>query len=205
MAGRRIIVVMGSPRREGNSAALAQQVVGGAEAGGARVESYRLHDMDISPCTACDLCRDETAKDCVIDDQMTALYPKLRLADALVIAGPVYWFTVSAQTKLFMDRCYALDGPEGNALKGKQVGIVLTYEDTDPFTSGAVNALRTFQDCFNYIGADIVGMVYGSAGEAGEIRKNKDVMARAYQLGQKLGSDEQKAEGCQNPDSPSDQ
>lgn len=189
MAEKSIIVVLGSPRRDGNSAALAEQVVAGATAGGARVESFRLHDMDIAPCTACDLCVDETATDCVIDDQMTALYPKLRLADALVIASPIYWFTVSAQTKLFMDRCYALDGPEGNDLRGKQIGIVLTYEDTDPFTSGAVNALRTFQDCFRYIGADIVGMVYGTAGEAGEIRKDKGVMRKAFELGQKLASD----------------
>jgi len=189
MAGKKIIVVVGSPRKHGNSATLAEQVVAGAEAGGADVESFQLHEMGISPCTACDSCRDESAKDCVIDDQMKSLYPKLREADALVIASPIYWFTVSAQTKLFMDRCYALGGPEGHGLKGKQIGIVLTYADPDPFTSGAVNALRTLQDGFRYIGAHIVGMVYGSAWKAGEVRNDKDLMAKAYQLGEKLGSD----------------
>jgi len=179
---------MGSPRKAGNSAALAEQVVAGAESGGAAVESFYLHGMDIAPCTACDACRDDSAKDCVIDDPMTALYPKLRQADAIVIASPVYWFTVSAQTKLFMDRCYALGGPQGNALKGKRIGIVLTYADPDPFSSGAVNALRTFQDGFRYIGAEIVGMVYGSAWKAGEIRDNKDVMEKARQLGETLAS-----------------
>jgi len=191
MAGKKIVIVLGSPRKEGNSTTLAKQVVAGAEASGAAVETFYLHDMDISPCTACDSCRDNTAEDCVIDDQMRSLYPKLRSADVLVIASPIYWFTVSAQTKLFMDRCYALGGPDGNALKGKQIGIILTYADPDPFSSGAVNALRTFQDGFKYIGAEIVGMLYGSAWKAGEIRDNKELMKKAYELGKKLGSDDQ--------------
>ena len=165
MAGRKILVVMGSPRREGNSATLAKRVAEGAEAAGAEVESFYLHSMDIRPCTACDACREDKAKDCVIDDDMRDLYPKLREADGLVIASPVYWFTVSAQTKAFMDRWYALGNPQEEyaAFSGKRIGIVLTYADIDPFASGAVNALRTFQHAFNYVGADIVGMIYGNA------------------------------------------
>jgi multimeric flavodoxin WrbA len=192
MAGKKIIVVLGSPRKEGNSTTLAKRVIAGAKANGAEVEVFYLHDMNISPCTACDECRDDPAKDCVIDDQMKALYPKLRRADALVIASPIYWFTMSAQTKLFMDRCYALGGPDGHALQGKQIGILLTYADADPFSSGAVNALRAFQDGFNYIGADIAGMLYGSAWKAGEIRENKELMKQAYELGKQLGSGDQK-------------
>ena len=119
---------------------------------------------------------------------MQALYPKLRAVDALVLASPVYWFTVSAQTKLFMDRWYALEGSGGNALAGKRVGIVLTYGDSDPVNSGAVNALRTFQDAFRYIGAEIVGALYGSAHEAGEIAQNSALMDRAYQLGERLAN-----------------
>ncbi|MBA7555493.1 hypothetical protein ES705_48157 [subsurface metagenome] len=88
-----------------------------------------------------------------------------------------------------MDRCYAMGGPQGNALKGKRVGIVLTYGDSDPFSSGAVNALRTFQDAFNYIGANIIGMIYGSAVKAGEIKTNRELMSKAYQLGKQLASE----------------
>ena len=186
MASSKVIVVIGSPRRGGNSDTLAKQVVAGAREAGAEVESFHLHDMDIRPCDACDECQGDASADCRIPDDMQPLYPKLRSADALVIASPIYWFTVSAQTKLFMDRCYALESPQGNALKGKRIGIVLTYGDTDPFTSGAVNALRTFQDAFRYIGAPIVGMVYGSASKSGEIRHNQDVMDRAYALGKQL-------------------
>lgn len=188
MGRKKILLVMGSPRKEGNSATLAKQVVEGAEAVGAEVESFYLHGMDIQPCTACNACREKNSKGCVIEDDMEILYPKLRQGDALVIASPIYWFTVSAQTKLFMDRWYALGGPgeEYAAFAGKRIGIVLTYADVDPFTSGAVNALRTFQDAFNYVGAEIVGMVYGSASGAGEIGKNRDLMEKAYELGKEL-------------------
>lgn len=177
---------MGSPRKNGNSAALAERVAEGAKSMGGEVESVYLHGMNINPCDACDICQDDIETECIVDDDMTDLYPKILEADALVIASPVYWFTVSAQTKLFMDRCYALSSPQGYAMKGKRIGIVLTYGDSDPFNSGAVNALRTFQDAYNYIGAEIVGMVYGSASEPGEIRSNRKVMDEAYQLGRRI-------------------
>jgi multimeric flavodoxin WrbA len=190
MGSRKILILMGSPRKEGNSSTLAKQVAAGAEATGAEVESFYLHGLNIQPCTACKECRENTGKDCVIEDDMQPLYQRLRRADAVVIASPIYWFTVSAQTKLFMDRWYALGGPQAEygAFTGKRIGVVLTYGDADPFVSGAVNALRTFQDAFNYVGAEIVGMIYGSALEAGEIRNDRDLMEKAYQLGMQLGS-----------------
>ena len=77
-------------------------------------------------------------------------------------------------------------GDDGYELAGKKFAIVLAYADADPFTSGAVNALRTFQDAFNFIGAELVGAVYGSAWKAGEIKKNKAVMEAAYELGRKI-------------------
>ena len=190
MRAKKVVIVKGSPRRNGNSAILADQVAAGAESVGAEVDVFYLHGMDIQPCDACEACHARAEDECIVDDDMQTIYPKLRQADALVIASPVYWFTLSAQTKLFMDRCYALGGgdPWRHALEGVQIGIVLTYGDTDPFNSGAVNALRTFQDAYNYIGAEIVGMVYGSADKAGEIRQNDSLMAEAKELGVKIGS-----------------
>ena len=117
---------------------------------------------------------------------MQEIYPKLYKADALVIATPVYYFTVSAQTKLFMDRWYSLGEEKDTIINGKQIGIVLTYGDTDPFTSGAINAIRTFQDAFDYLGANLVDIVYGTASEVGEIKANQELMDKAYKLGQKL-------------------
>lgn len=186
MNRKKAIITLGSPRKKGNSTLLAQKTAEGVQAAGGEYETLFLHEMSIHPCTACGSCQKDSSRYCIIDDDMKKLYPKILEAHALVIAGPVYWFTVSAQTKLFMDRCYAFQSPDGHALKGKRIGIILTYGDPDPFISGAVNALRTFQDSFHYIQAPIVGAVYGSALEAGEIASNQELMDRAFELGKQL-------------------
>jgi multimeric flavodoxin WrbA len=184
----KLVVLLGSPRKKGNSSTLAQQVIAGAEAAGAAVESFWLHGMDIAPCNACDACLKTRDPACVIDDDMQLIYPKLQEADVIVLASPVYWFTVSAQAKLFMDRCYAFEGPGRNALADKRFAFILAYGDSDPFNSGAVNALRTFQDGMAYIGAQIAGTVYGSASKPGEIAQQEALMDKAYRLGQRLAA-----------------
>lgn len=186
MTRKKVLVVLGSPRSKGNSAALAERVAQGIRKAGGQPQILRLHTMDVHPCRACDSCQRKKDFSCVQKDGMRSVYPALREAEALVIASPVYWFTMAAQTKIFMDRLYAFIGPDGHGMAGKRVGIVLTYMDTDPFTSGAVNALRSFQDSFAYMNAPITGMVYGSAGAPGEIRGNKAVMDQAFELGVKI-------------------
>jgi multimeric flavodoxin WrbA len=117
---------------------------------------------------------------------MQSLYTKIREADALVFAGPVYWFSVSAQTKLVMDRCYAFGANEYHDLAGKRVAVALSFGDADVFASGCVNALRTFQDAFRYVGLELVGMVYGSADAPGEIISNTGLLTQAEDLGKRL-------------------
>jgi multimeric flavodoxin WrbA len=183
---RRVLILLGSPRERGNSASLAARVEEGVESAGGVCERIFLHRLRISPCSACGRCQADLDRFCVIEDDMQALYPRIVRAHALLIAGPVYWFTVSAQTKLFLDRCYALLGPGGCLLEGKRIGVALAYGDTDPFTSGAVNALRTFQDAFRYTGSVLVGAVYGSAVSPGEIERDQQLMERARLLGRDL-------------------
>lgn len=177
---------MGSPRARGNSTILAEQAAEGARKAGAAVEVFRLAKMNIGPCLACDGCRKKGAKDCVRKDDMKPLYDKIRAADALIIAGPIYWFSISAQVKLLLDRLYAFGAEKYRPLKGKRIGIILTYGDTDPFTSGAVNALRSFQDAAAYVGAKIEGLVYGSGDKAGEIKANAELLKDAAELGRML-------------------
>jgi multimeric flavodoxin WrbA len=197
----KIIIIEASPRKDGNSTILAREVASGARRFGAEVDIVHLHGMDIRACNACDGCQESLKKDCIIDDDMRALYSRLRAADVVVYATPIYWFTVSGQIKLFMDRCYALTylgtlpGEDGKPvytvetdLGGKRFGIVLTYGDVDPFASGAVNALRTFQDMARYVGSEIVGYVYGSALGPGEVAKNKALMQQAFELGRNLAT-----------------
>ena len=185
---KKVLVLLGSPRKKGNSAILAGQITRGAKSAKARVETIHLHGKTISPCKACFACQKKDSKGCSIKDDMQDIYLKLIAADAWVIASPVYWFTMSAQTKIFMDRCFALPAYQKEPFIGKRIAIAMTYGGEDPFDSGCVNALRTFQDAFGYIEANIVGMIYGSAMDAGQIRSNEKVMQEAFDLGKKLAS-----------------
>jgi len=186
MPKRDVVIVIGSPRENGNSATLALQAADGVRRAGGEPQVFRLADMDIRPCRACETCQRKKGYCCVINDDMRVVYPAMRKACGLVISSPIYWFSVSAQTKLFIDRLYAFVGPKGHGLTGRRIGILLTYGDADPFSSGAVNALRMFQDAFRYIRAPIAGMVYGSANEAGEIAKDKILMKEAFELGRQV-------------------
>jgi multimeric flavodoxin WrbA len=185
---KQVLVILGSPRKKGNSSTLAAQISRGAKAAGAKVETVFLQALNIHPCRGCNTCQKDNSKGCAIKDDMQQIYPKLIEADAWVIGSPVYWFTMSAQTKMFMDRCYALPAYARNPFAGKRIAIAMSYGDVDPFKSGCVNALRAFQDAFRYTGSKIVGMVYGSAMEAGEIANNEPLMKEAEELGKRLVS-----------------
>ncbi|MBW2514613.1 MAG: flavodoxin family protein [Deltaproteobacteria bacterium] len=185
---KKVVVLLGSPRKKGNSTALAKQIIHGAESSGAMVETIYLNGLNIKPCQGCYSCRKPNSRGCVVDDDMQTVYPKVQTADRWVIASPVYWFSMSAQTKLFMDRCFAMFKETGqeNYLLNKRIAIAMSYGDTDAFNSGCVNALRSFQDAYRYAGAKIIGMVYGSAEEPGEITSNTSLMKQAQELGSKL-------------------
>ncbi len=185
---RRVLILLGSPRKKGNSTLLAAEAAKGAKGAGADVETIYLQGLDIKACTACDACQKKPGSGCVLRDDMQALYPKLKQADALLLASPVYWANMSAQMKTFMDRCYALATPKGHAFTGKKAGIILTYGAPDVFSSGGVNALRTFQDAFNFINVKIAGMVYGMAWKAGDVKKNPALLKDARELGKALAT-----------------
>jgi multimeric flavodoxin WrbA len=188
MSEKYILILKGSPRKKGNSSILADQVAAGATQAGADVESFTLQKMNIHPCKGCDACHKSEASECTTRDDMAILFPKLRSADCIVLASPVYWFTLSAQIKACIDRWYSLETPRGSALAGKQFALVLAYGDTDPYTSGGVNAIRTFQDICRYLRAHVAGIIYGSAGDASVIEQQPELLEKAYKLGQKLGS-----------------
>jgi hypothetical protein len=88
--------------------------------------------------------------------------------------------------KLLIDRTYATHRESGYAFTGKDVGVILTYEDEDVYVSGGVNALRSFKDIFAYVKANLVGAVYGSANKAGEVQGNDKLLEKAYSLGRKI-------------------
>jgi multimeric flavodoxin WrbA len=181
---RKLLVLKGSPRSKGNSSVLAELAASGARESGAEVECINLSDLAISPCDACDACLE--SGNCIIEDDMQMLYPKLLVADAFILSSPIYWFTYSAQLKTCVDRWYALWNNHNDAFKNKPIGIILTYGDTDLYTSGGINAIHTFESMFRFLQANIVGWVYGSLMDVGDAQKSTQLMDKAYQLGRKL-------------------
>jgi multimeric flavodoxin WrbA len=101
-----VLLFLGSPRKNGNSEVLAQAVCRGIEQAGGSVEIIRLCALRIAPCIGCGGC-DKTGH-CVVIDQMIPLYDKVAAARRVIIASPIYFYSVTAQSKAFIDRCQAL-------------------------------------------------------------------------------------------------
>ena len=101
-----MIAIYGSPRRKGNTATLLDQAVAGATSRGAQVEKVVLRDLKLSPCLEIYGCRKEGR--CVIKDEFPPLGEKMLAADAIMLASPIFFYAVSAHTKIMMDRCQSL-------------------------------------------------------------------------------------------------
>jgi len=102
----KVLGIMGSPRYEGNSDSLLDSALKGAKESGAEIEKIRLCDLNISPCSECHSC-DETGE-CIQNDDMQILYPKLIETDRLYLASPIFFMGISAQTKAMIDRCQCI-------------------------------------------------------------------------------------------------
>jgi multimeric flavodoxin WrbA len=190
MQASKVVILQGSPRLNANSTILADKMAQGIKEAGGEVDSFYLHGMEVGPCDACDACQGVPGLDCVVEDDMHQIYPKLRDAQAIVFASPVYWGSVSAQLKLALDRCYGLEpvgGADGaHVFDGKRIGIILTYAGDDLYHSGAISCVRMFEDSFRYHPAEIVGIVHGQCDMPGEISANEALMQKSYDLGKEL-------------------
>ena len=180
----KVLILKSSPRPQGNSSTLADQLGVGATRAGAQVESISLHQLKIRPCNGCDACV-KTGR-CTTKDDMQPLYDKLIEADGIVLASPIYWFTFNAQLKICIDRWYAIWKNNHDTFKAKPFGFILTYGDTDLYNSGAINAIHTYETMIRFLDARIAGWVHGSLSDVGDAQKNPDLMQKADQLGERM-------------------
>lgn len=179
----KVLAVVGSPRKEGNTQALINEVVRGAGSVGASCQVINVCDLAIAPCRGCESC--SRTGTCVQKDDMLDMYTKILDCDVLVIGSPVYWWGPSAQIKTFIDRMFALVQQGGRErLEGKRAGIVTPYGDTDPDTPK--HLLGMFGKAFDALGIDIVGTLGVSAGRKGEVVDNEEAMEEAFNLGVRL-------------------
>ncbi|MFH0933112.1 MAG: flavodoxin family protein [Nitrospirota bacterium] len=99
----KIISFLGSPRENGNTELLLKEAIKGIEDSGFKAHVFNLNHMNISPCQSCGECEDTGT--CVFEDDMLQIHAAIREADRIILASPIYFFGVSAQTKIMIDRC----------------------------------------------------------------------------------------------------
>lgn len=179
---KKIIVILGSPIKNGSSATLARRIADGAKDNGAEIKEIFLQDMQISACKGCGACQKKNSRKCVIKDDMQKIYPDLQKADGFILATPVYWCSMSAQLKTFLDRTYALVEMKTftTIFTNRKIALALSYGDPDVLTSGTMNIVRTFQDILNFSRGECIGIVHG-AGKA-----DKKLLDAAYETGKKF-------------------
>lgn len=186
----RLLMVTSSYRKNSNSNALGAAVAAGAREKGHEVTIVDIARLTIKACRGCDHCLKPGGKGCVIKDDMAPLYPLVVQTDILIYVSPIYWFNLCGQLKQFIDRCYAVainpDGSQPGIFSRKKLGAVLVYGDADPFASGCVNAVRSFQDICTYTGAAWSGAVYGSAHGSGEAAADTALLELAKAYGRNL-------------------
>lgn len=175
---KKIVLLCGSPRKNGNSDILCNQFAAGAEEAGHRVEKIYLADLEISPCAACYGCRKTGS--CVKKDDMELLLARLVEADVLVLATPVYFYSMSAQMKTMMDRTL----PRYTEIKNKEVYFIATATVEKQGLERTMDSLCGFTDCLP--GATVKGRIYGGgAYQKGEV-ETTPAMKEAYAMGKQV-------------------
>lgn len=174
---KKILILEGSPRRNGNSAILSEEFARGAQEAGCSVEKVHIAGKRIAGCLGCNACY-RNGGACVQKDDMAEIRERMLAADVIVLASPVYFYSMTAQMKTVIDRTYAFY----QQLEGKTFCFLITCAAPDAaFTETMLAALRGFTCCVPNVkeGGIVLGV---NAMEAGVIRESK-AMTEAYELG----------------------
>ena len=184
----KVLSLLGSPRKQGNTATLLSAFLKGlSESGEHEIREVSLQALDLHPCRNCDACRRMVDRHCVIDDDMQRLFPAFIEAQMVILASPIYWWSISAQLKLFIDRLYGLDAEKHpQFFSGKKVVLVFTHYEEEP-CSGAEISLAMFKEIADYTQMQIVGDLRYSSGTA-HVQECPDKLAEATALGRALAA-----------------
>jgi multimeric flavodoxin WrbA len=187
----KVLAFNGSPRHGGNTQVLLSAVAKGAASAGGEIEIIRLADLNISPCLSCGGC-DKTGV-CVVKDDMGLLYEKMDGARRIILASPIYFYSITAQAKAFVDRAQAFwsrkyilkkkgEWQENTGKLGFFVSVAATKGEK--IFDGAVLTAKYFYDAigFGYGGALLVKGI----DKRGEMAKDVDRMAQAEEFGRRI-------------------
>ncbi len=193
---KKILVVIGGGRPGGNTAQLADAFVRGAEEAGHHVEQISLVKTEVKGCLGCNACR--YGKPCIIKDGFNDIAPKIKEADLVVFASPLYFWTISSRIKAFIERFYCIAEEDANPPQGRYEKYPV--KDSALLMTAADNLFWTFEQAVsyyrfaivNYIGFNDKGMVLakdcGSTNGKPEIDKT-DYLKQAYEFGKTVYSE----------------
>jgi multimeric flavodoxin WrbA len=176
---KRVLIISSSPRKKGNSNELCDQFMEGAVAAQHQVEKVAIAEKKINYCTGCYACRGNGK--CAQKDDMAQILDSMLAADVIVMATPVYFYTMCAQMKTVIDRTVA----RYTEISNKEFYFILTAADrSKKALDRTVEAFRGFTSCLR--GAKERGIVYGTgAWEKGDI-KSSPAMKQAYEMGKAI-------------------
>lgn len=187
----KLVAIYGSPRRDGNTATLLQAAVKGARGQGATVREVILRDHKISPCLEIYNCI-KTGR-CAIQDDFPPILADIEASDGIMLASPIFFYTVSAHTKIFMDRCQSLwvrkywiqKKPWGHK-EGTRQGLFIAVGATrgKKLFDGALLTVRYFFDVLDIGQWD--KLLCRGLDHKGEAAKDAALLQRALQAGEKL-------------------
>jgi multimeric flavodoxin WrbA len=178
---------MGSPRIKGNTDLLLDEALKGAQAQQAEVEKIVVDKLKITPCREYYGCLKDG--NCVIKDDMDAIYPKLLAADGIIVASPMFFYGVTAQLKALIDRCQALWARKyvlKNMPETSRKGVFIAVGATrgKQLFDGSILTIRYF---FQAIAAEYVDeLLVRGVDKRGEIKEHPTALADAFELGRRL-------------------
>jgi multimeric flavodoxin WrbA len=173
----KVLAILGSARNNGNSSKALESCIKGIEGNDAEIEIVKLGKLNlVKHCIGCDGCKKNQKKICIQKDDLVEIINKVREADSIIKAAPIYYFGFNSLTKAFIDRTFysSVDIDNGfNLLANKRFGLIITYGDADVYKSGATNAISNFKDVRNYVGFKIEDIIYGTGNEITGLSKQK--------------------------------
>jgi multimeric flavodoxin WrbA len=177
---KKVLALSSSPRRGGNSDLLCDQFLNGSREAGHVTEKIFFRDKKINYCTGCGTCLDG-GKRCSQKDDMTEILDKMISADVIVMATPVYFYTMSAQMKTLIDRTC----PSYTEISNKDFYFIVSAADESKRSmERTLEGFRAFTTCLSR--ANEKGVIFGTgAWKIGEI-KGKPTMKQAYEMGKKV-------------------
>lgn len=181
--GKKIVILNGSPRRNGNTSTLVKAFTEGAESAGHSVTEFFLDRMNIHGCKGCFGGHSSRECPCVQSDDMDRIYPVVKGCDVLVMATPLYYWNMSGQIRTAIDRLFALEEGDGNLLRGHgRSGALLMAAEGHGFE----DVTFYFDHLMEHLKWNNLGHVLaGGNGDVGDIQGKPEIQA-AYDLGKSI-------------------